>query len=151
MAQSLSQIWLHVVFSTKHRRAYLQNETFRNQMFRMIAHHVKQVGCISASVGGFIDHVHLLVGLPRTVTVASLLQHVKTETSKWAKASNHGSPTFLWQTGYGVFSVSHSKRNQVDQYIRGQAKHHATITFQEEFRMLCQKHEIDFDEEYVWN
>lgn len=139
------------MFSTKERRAYLQNETFRNQMFRMLSHHITQSGCISASVGGFTDHVHLLVGLSRTTTVAALVQNVKTETSKWAKASDQGAPMFSWQAGYSVFSVSHSKRDQVDQYIRRQAQHHATITFQDEFRALCDKHEIDFDENYVWD
>lgn len=151
MPQSLSQVWLHIVFSTKDRRAFLQNETFRCEMFRMLAHHVKESGCVSASVGGYIDHVHLLTGLSRTVTIAKLVEHVKTETSKWAKSSDVGTAVFSWQAGYGAFSVSHSKRNDVDAYIRGQSEHHANLSFKDEFRRMCDRHGIEIDKRYVWD
>jgi len=82
MPQSHAQVWLHIVFSTKERRGFLQKESFRDQMFRMLAHHAKECGCVSASVGGHVDHVHLLVGLSRTITIADLVEHVKTKTSK---------------------------------------------------------------------
>ena len=85
MPQSLAQVWLHLVFSTKERRPFLNNEEFQIEMFRMLSHHVKEAGCVSASVGGHIDHVHLLVGLSRTITIAKLVEKIKTETSTWAK------------------------------------------------------------------
>ncbi|MEM9586106.1 MAG: transposase [Planctomycetota bacterium] len=116
MPQSLCQIWVHLVFSTRGRRPYLQNESFRTEMFRMLAHHVKEAGCVSASVGGHVDHVHLLIGLSRKTAIAKLTEQVKTGTSKWAKSSSRGTSTFSWQAGYGVFSVSHSKRDDVDTY-----------------------------------
>jgi len=96
MPQSLAQVWLHIVFSTIERRSFLRNPDFREEMFRMLAHHVKETGCISASVGGHIDHVHLLVGLSRTLTIAQLIESIKSETSKWAKKIPHGveTPTF---------------------------------------------------------
>ena len=146
MSHSHAQILLHVVFSTKERRAYLQKRTFRDQMFRMLAHHVKECGCVSASVGGHVDHVHMLVGLSRTITIAQLVERVKTETSKWAKKH----VLFQWQSGYGAFSVSHSMKNNVDEYIRNQEQHHTTRSFQDEYRRLCQKHGIEIDERYVW-
>ena len=90
MPQSHAQIWLHVVFSTKERRPFLQQPDLRDEMFRMLAFHVKAMDCVSASVGGHVDHVHLLVGLSRTVTVARVVEHVKTETSKWAKKVEGG-------------------------------------------------------------
>ena len=74
----------------------------------MLAHHVKEATCVSASVGGYVDHVHLLVGLSRTITIAKLVEQIKTETSKWAKRAIGGHSTFSWQAGYGAFSVSHS-------------------------------------------
>jgi len=149
MPQSLAQVWLNVVFSTKDRRPFLQSQSFREQMFRMLSYHVKESGCVSASVGGHTDHVHLLVGLARTITIAQLLENIKTETSKWAKKADGGVAFFSWQSGYGAFSVSHSKRNDVDAYIRGQAVHHQKISFQDEFRLLCKKHEVQIDERYV--
>jgi len=151
MPQSLAQVWLHFVFSTKERKTYLKNQSFRDEMFKMLSHHITDQKCVSLSVGGHVDHVHLLVGLRRTITIADFVEHVKTETSKWAKKHADGSSTFQWQAGYGVFSVSHSLIDVVDQYIRNQNEHHAVQTFQDEFRLLCEKHEIEIDEKYVWD
>ncbi|HUG70237.1 MAG TPA: transposase [Pirellulaceae bacterium] len=151
MPQSLAQVWLHLVFSTKDRQPFLKNITFREEMFRMLAYHVKESKCVSASVGGYEDHVHLLVGLSRTITIAKLVESIKTETSKWAKGANGGTSVFTWQAGYGAFSVSHSLRDVVDKYIRTQAEHHRKMTFQDEFRQLCEKHDIEIDERYVWD
>ena len=150
MPQSHAQVWLHIVFSTKERRPFLQNEEFRIEMFRMLAHHVNETKCVSGCVGGYVDHVHLLVGLSRTITIAQLVENVKTETSKWAKKAERGNSKFAWQSGYGAFSVSHSLRNAVDQYICNQAEHHAKMSCKEEYRQICKKHEIEIDERYVW-
>ena len=79
MSQSHAQVWLHIVFSTKDRRPFLQNEAFRTEMFRMLAHHVKETKCVSACVGGHVDHVHLLIGLSRTITIAKLVEKIKSE------------------------------------------------------------------------
>ena len=151
MPQSHAQVWLHIVFSTKERRPFLQREDFQAEMFRMLAHHVNESKCVSASVGGHIDHVHLLVGLSRTITIAQLLENIKTETSKWAKKSEIGAGNFQWQNGYAAFSVSHSARNDVDRYIRMQAEHHSKMSFMAEYRMICKKHDIEIDERYVWD
>jgi REP element-mobilizing transposase RayT len=151
MPQSLAQVWLHLVFSTKERRPFFQDEAIQSEVYRMLAYHVKESGCISASVGGHIDHVHLLVGFSRTITIAKLIENIKTETSKWLKETEKASPLFSWQSGYGAFSVSHSNRNTVDQYIRNQKIHHQKLSYQDEFRLLCAKHEIEIDERYVWD
>jgi REP element-mobilizing transposase RayT len=151
MPQSLARIWLHIVFSTKQRRAYLQNEELRQEMFRMLGHHAAQCGYQPARVGGWIDHVHVLCGLSRTVTVASLVETIKRETSKWIKQRTAGLGVFHWQNGYGVFSASQSLVDQVIEYIDGQPRHHKRMTFQEEFRAMCEKHNIEIDERYVWD
>ena len=77
MPQSLARIWLHIVFSTKERRAYLQNEDIREEMFRMLGYHAGQIGCPPARVGGWVNRVHVLCGLARTVTVAGLVEVLK--------------------------------------------------------------------------
>ncbi len=105
----------------------------------MLGHHAKEIGCPPACSGGWIDHVHILCGLARTVSVAELLEHLKTETSKWIKRRACDLPDFRWQAGYGAFSVSQSAVPQVVDYIERQAEHHRTMSFQEEFRLICQK------------
>ena len=151
MPQSLALVWLHLVFSTKDRRAHLQNTIFRDEMFRMLSHHVEQAGCFPKRCGGWIDHVHVVCGLSRTVTIAALVEHIKTETSKWAKSHALGVPTFAWQAGYGVFSVSQSNLPGVMEYADQQEAHHQQRSFQDEYRLLCQRHEISIDERYVWD
>ncbi len=151
MPQSLARIWLHIVFSTKERRAYLQNADLREEMFRMLGHHANEAECPPARIGGWIDHVHVLCGLSRTIAVADLVEVLKRETSKWAKGRAADLSTFHWQNGYGAFSVSQSLVDQVVDYIEQQPEHHGRMTFQEEFRAICGKHEVPIDERYVWD
>lgn len=151
MPQSLSRVWLHIVFSTKNRQTFLRDENLREEMFRMLAHHANETGCPSVKVGGWIDHVHILCGLSRTVTIAQLLEVLKRETSKWAKQRDATWSGFYWQGGYGAFSVSQSLLDQVIEYIERQPEHHQRLSFQDEFRALCAKHGVEIDERYVWD
>jgi hypothetical protein len=80
-----------------------------------------------------------------------LVEELKTASSKWIKTKGPNYHDFHWQSGYGVFSVSESKRAQVIDYIQNQQEHHKKLTFQDEFRQLCAKHGIEIDERYVWD
>ena len=128
---------------------FFQHSEFCEKMFRMLSYHVKDAECVSASVGRHVDHLQLPVGLSRTITVAKLVEQLKTETSKWAKKAIGCRSTFSWQAGYGALSVSHSIHDSVDTSIRNQEQHHAKLSFQQEYRLFCQKHEIEIDERYV--
>ncbi len=151
MSQSLAQVWLHLIFSTKNRTPFLRNPDFRRGMFCMLAHNVKETKCLVATVGGWEDHVHLLVGFTRTLTIADLIESIKTETSKWAKDAEHGNSLFTWQAGYGAFSVSHSNMAKVVDYIANQDERHFKTSYQDEFRRICKRHEVPIDERYVWD
>ena len=122
-------------------------------MIRMLSHEIHAAGCVLAAVNGYVDHVHLLVGLSRTTCTSDLVKSVKSRTSSWAKKTEFGVSTFQWQAGYGAFSVSHSNRNTVAEYIRKQWEHHRDnrLAWKEEFRRLCEKHEVEIDERYVWD
>ena len=80
-----------------------------------------------------------------------LVEHVKTETSKWAKKDREGNDLFQRQSGYGALFVSHSMKDKVDETNRSQERHHATSSFQDEYRRLCEKHGIEIDQRYVWD
>ena len=151
MPQSLSRIWLHIVFSTKQRQTFLKDDALRDEMFRMLGHHANELGCPSAGVGGWVDHVHILCGLSRTVTVADLVEELKRETSKWAKQRCPAWSAFYWQNGYGAFSVSQSQLETVKLYIARQAEHHRILSYQDEFRELCARHAVLLDERYAWD
>lgn len=104
------------------------------------------------SIGGMPDHIHLLTGLPRTLTISDLVAKAKSSTSKWAKGHPGGDQHFTWQKGYGAFSVSQSHFEVVDNYIRNQKEHHANgMSFKEEFLKLLERHQLKYDERYVWD
>ena len=117
----------------------------------IIGYQVNEIGCVAVRSGGWHDHVHFVCGLSRTVTIAALVEHVKVETSRWAKQAANGVATFSWQSGYGAFSVSQSNLPSVVDYVNHQEAHHRQRTFQDEFRELCRRHELEIDERYVWD
>ena len=94
---------------------------------------------------------NLLVSMSREMSVAQLARLVKANSSKWVHQTFPAMQEFAWQTGYGAFSVSHSNLNGVRDYIRNQPEHHRIRTFQDEFREFLRRHEIEFDERYVWD
>jgi putative transposase len=151
MPQSLSRVWLHLVFSTKNRFPFFKDKDLRNEMFSMLGHEAKKLDCPPAKVGGWIDHVHIVCGLARTIQIAKLVEEIKRETSRWAKGRTSEWSDFYWQNGYGVFSVSQSILEGVLKYVENQEQHHEKLSFQDEFRILCARHEIEIDERYVWD
>ncbi len=151
MPQSLSLVLVHVVFSTKHR-APLITENIEPELHAYIAK-ILYDECYSPAliVGGDRDHLHILLALSRLWTVAKIVEIIKKRSSKWIKTKGEEFKAFQWQTGYGAFSVSRSGAEIVKNYIADQKEHHRRKSFQEEFRGFLRKHEIDFDEKYVWD
>lgn len=109
------------------------------------------VDCECLRVGGVTDHVHLAVRLSRTITVAQLIEELKTSSSKWLKAQSPALASFAWQRGYGAFSVGPSDLDILLHYIDTQEEHHRTRTFQDEYRGFFKKYGIAYDERYVWD
>jgi putative transposase len=150
MPQSLSRILVHLVFSTKNQAPVL-NPEIRAELHPYLAVVLRDDECPPLQVGGVEDHVHLLFGLSRTRTVAQVVEAVKTSSSKWIKTKGSAFSEFHWQAGYGAFSVSQSHTEAVVRYIQNQCKHHEKVTFQEEFRELLRRYQIEYDERYVWD
>jgi putative transposase len=151
MPQSLANILLHIVFSTKHRAAWLQNPKLRQDLHAYMASIFQACDSPALIINGTADHLHALCVLSRKWSVSNLVQEIKTQPSKWLKTQGPGFDDFHWQQGYGVFSVSLSLKAKVYQYIEHQEEHHRKMTFQEEYRMLCKKHGVPLDEQYVWD
>jgi putative transposase len=103
------------------------------------------------AAGGIPDHVHLLVSLSRELAIAETLRLVKANSSKWIHETFPEHRDFAWQSGYGAFSVSFSNVPEVKGYIARQSEHHRVLTFQDEFREFLRKHELEWDERYVWD
>ncbi len=151
MSQSLANILVHIVFSTKDRLPFLQDADMRSQMHAALGGTSKSLNCPPIIVGGVEDHIHLLARQSRTMALSEWVKELKRVTSLWIKAKSPGFQGFAWQSGYGAFSVSQSQSGKVVQYIREQEAHHRKQDFKAEFRELLERHKIEFDERYVWD
>ena len=153
MPQSLNMVILHMVFSTKDRRPFI-DEDIRPRLHAYSAEILRAIEpphSHAYRVGGVEDHVHIAANLPRTVTIAKLFETVKRESSIWIKKQGARYQDFRWQSGYGNFSVGPSQLDQLIGYIDKQEDHHKAVTFQDEFRKLLAKYKIEYDEHYVWD
>ena len=150
MPQSLAEILVHLVFSTKNREPVLEDDV-RAELHSYIGGIVKNYEGVLLKAGSAADHIHLLISHPRTCAPAKLVQEVKTGSSKWMKMERQRYTAFHWQNGYGMFSVSPSHRRAVETYLENQGVRHRNVSFQEEYRQLLTKHGLSYDERYVWD
>jgi REP element-mobilizing transposase RayT len=149
MSQTLVKIYVHLVFSTKHR-APMISAGIESRLHGYMTGIIKKRESLLVRIGGIEDHVHALVLLSKNDTVADLLQVTKKESSRWIKKQGAEFGEFYWQDGYAGFSVSESAVERCVAYINNQKTHHARMGFQPELRMLLKKHKVAFDERYLW-
>ena len=148
MSSTHLSLFYQLVFSTKNRtRSILQ--PWRDRLHAYLGGIVRSMGGMALEVGGTQDHVHMLVSLAATHTIATVLKGVKSSSSQWVH-QDIGSRRFDWQDGYGAFSVSRSQVETIRKYIRNQAEHHRHLTFQEEYVKMLSEEGIEFDSRYLW-
>ena len=146
MPQSLSKVIIHSIFSTKNREPSLDSAT-RPRMHAYLATICRDLGGEAFCVG----HVHAVTTLPRTLSQAELIEQIKTPSSKWIKAFGARYRGFsCGNGGCAAFSVSRSHLETALPYVQRQEEHHRTHTFQDDYRELLRRHNIEFDEQYVW-
>ena len=150
MPQSLDNVLLHVIFSTKDRQPSLVSQ-IQPALHAYLATVARNAGCECPRVGGVEDHVHLAIRLSRTTTIASLIEDLKTSSSKWLKSQLPALSNFAWQRGYAVFSVGPADLDALVNYLDTQAEHHRQRSFQEEYRAFCKKYAVAIDELYAWD
>ncbi len=150
MAQSLSKILMHLVFSTKNRETWLI-DSLRPKLHAYLAGACRAVGSEAYRVGGIDDHVHIACTLPRTLTVSKLLEEIKKSSSAWVKEQNTQFGAFSWQAGYGAFSLGQSQLPALLDYIDNQREHHQSRTFKEELLDFLNRYGIEYDERYIWD
>jgi len=150
MSQSLAKNLIHIIFSTKNRQPVIA-PSIREELKAYLIGTLAKLDSPSLEANCTEDHVHILCRISRNHSLAKLLEKLKKSSSKWIKGKGLEFKEFYWQAGYGAFSVSLSNVESVRSYIRKQEQHHRNTTFQEEFRHFLEKHQIEFDEQYVWD
>lgn len=150
MAQSLTKICTHIIFSTKHRQPLI-DALIEPELHAYLGGVCNEMECIPIKVGGYTDHIHILCLLSKKIALMNLLEEIKKRSSKWIKEKGEAYKNFYWQNGYGAFSVNPSEVGMVIKYIENQHEHHKTKTFQDEYKSFLNKYSVAFDEKYVWD
>ncbi len=149
MANTYSQIHLHIIFAVKYRQSIIHN-SWKDELYCYISGIVQHNKHKMIAINGMSDHIHLLIGMRPTQSISELLQDIKGSSSKWINEKKFIKSRFEWQEGYGVFSYGKSQIKNVITYIENQEEHHKKKTFREEYLEFLKIFEIDFDEKYIF-
>ena len=147
MANTYTQLHIQFVFAVKYRAALIE-KGWKDELHKYITGIIQENGHKMLQVNSMPDHIHVFIGMRPTQSIASLVQNVKAESSKWIKAKNFCTTPFAWQEGYGAFSYSKSHVPDVIRYIQNQEAHHQKETFLEEYKKILKAFEIEYDEQY---
>lgn len=149
MANTYTQLYIHVVFAVK-RRASVLAKSWRDELFQYITGIVKNKGQKLMIVNGVEDHIHILLGIKPDCNLSDLVRDIKANSSRWINDNNKVAGKFEWQTGFGAFSVGSSQVNIICNYIAHQEEHHQTTKFREEYVEFLKAYDIDYKEEYLF-
>ncbi len=150
MANTYTQLFVHIVFSTKGREKILLNN-YRDDLFKYMSGIINGKNQKSLAVNGVTDHVHLFLSIQPTITISDLVRDIKHSSTNFIKEKGFIKNKFNWQKGFGAFTYSKSQIDSVINYIMNQEEHHKQKTFEEEYIEFLNKFDIDYDEKYVFD
>jgi REP element-mobilizing transposase RayT len=149
MAHTYSSIYYHYIFSTKNQQKIIKDD-LQERLWAFMGGIARKNDLVAPAVGGVEDHVHLLLILPPRISVSKAIQLMKGGSSPWIHTTFPQYRDFKWQEGYGFFSVSRSKILDLDNYIKNQKEHHRKRDYREEYVAFSNKHNLQYDNRYVW-
>ncbi len=150
MAQSLSKIYVHLIFHIKYNSVEIRSAD-KGKLYAYIGSVIKSNESIPIVINGTENHIHILCVMSKNIALAKFVEEIKRHSSRWIKIQDNYYKTFAWQGGYGGFSVSPSVHDKTKRYIENQEKHHQTMSFKDEYRMFLAEYQIEYDERYVWD
>jgi len=150
MPQTLSAIYLHVIFSTKNREPLITND-LAPRLHAYLGGIVREEDAVAMEIGGMDDHVHLLLSIAPKHSLADLMRIIKTNSSRWVHELGSEHASFAWQSGYAAFSVSKSNLDAVRHYIATQEEHHRGVSFKDELVAFLERHQVAYDPKYVFD
>jgi putative transposase len=148
MSQSFVQVYVHIVFHTKNNKKLILKE-IEEELYSYIGGILRNLKSVPIQIGGTNDHLHILCSLPKTMSLADMVEEVKKSSSKWIKSKGAAFEIFYWQDGYGGFSVSSYKVDVVTAYIKNQKQHHMKVEFLDEYKKLLDEYRIAYEEKYL--
>ena len=149
MAQSLSKLYVHIIFHIKSTSCEIRKED-KGELYAYMGSIIKDNKSIPIIINGVEDHVHILCVMSKNISIAKLLEEIKRHSSRWIKYRSSYYSKFSWQGGYGCFSVGVSSHNKTKRYIENQEKYHCNMTFKDEYLMFLKEYGIEYNEQYLW-
>ena len=150
MANTFTQIHIHVVFTIKNRDSLIAND-WRDALYKYLIAIIQNHGHKVLSIGGMPDHVHVLFGFRPTQSLSDLMQQMKRDSSEWINQNKFAVGKFSWQDGYGAFSYSKSQIQAVINYIEKQEAHHAKLSFTDEYKKMLNLFGVQYDEKFIFH
>jgi putative transposase len=150
MANTYTQLYVHVVFAVK-GRASLISKSWKEKLYQYITGIITNKNQKLMAINGMPDHLHLLIGLKPDCKLSDLIRDIKANSSKWINEHKWVAGKFECQTGFGAFTVGQSQIQHVVKYILNQEEHHKTKTFRDEFIGFLTAYQIEFTPEYVFD
>ena len=150
MAQTLTSLLVHLVFSTKNRADLITLE-IESRLFAYIGGVIKNEKSLLLASGGTMNHVHLLLSLSKNTALSALVKEIKQSSSKWIKTQGQEFADFQWQEGYGAFTIGQSQVETLRGYLAKQKAHHQRQSFEDELREVLTRYEVAYDERYLWD
>jgi putative transposase len=149
MANSFTQLYVHAVFSVKHRDKLLERE-WREEVFKYSSTTISMLKCKPIAVNGVADHMHILAGVHPSISISELVSKVKSNSSRFINENFVQKGRFEWQVGYSAFSNSQSQVPRIARYIADQERHHKKITFRSEYLDFLKKYEVIYEPKYLF-
>lgn len=150
MAQTITEFYFHLVFSTKNRVKIISPDV-EDELYAYIGGILNNHASKLLIGNGTENHSHLLLSTSKNLRFPDLVGDIKRSSSRWIKSKGGILAKFAWQDGYSAFTVGHTQLALVKRYIANQKVHHAEILFEDEMRAFFKKYEVTFDERYVWD
>jgi putative transposase len=149
MANTYTQLYVQFVFAVKGRENLIR-ESFRDELEKLICGIITNQKCKTYAIYANPDHTHIFVGMHPTISPSKLMEQVKSGSSKWINEKKFILGKFNWQDGFGAFTYSKSQIDKVVKYVLHQPEHHKKQSFKNEYVLLLEKFEIDYDPKYVF-
>ena len=149
MAQSLSKLFIHIIYHIKRNSCTIRKQE-KDELYAYIGSIIKDTGSIPIIINGVENHIHILCVLSKNIALAKLLEEIKRHSSRWIKTKSNYYSNFAWQGGYCGLSVSPSLHQRTKHYIKNQEEHHKKVTFKEEYLLFLNEYGIKYDEQYLW-
>ena len=149
MAQSLSKLYIHIIFHTKYNEPLIRPDV-EDELFAYIGGIIKENQSQPIKINGIENHIHILAIMSKNIALSKFVEEIKRNSSRWIKTKGEHYQNFAWQGGYAGYSVSQSVVERVKKYIENQKEHHQKVTFKDEYEQFLQEYGVDFDENYLW-